>query len=117
MHDFIKSLIFKSFQIHLLDSYQTKIVSATPMNKNEVLKLKLTVTEYAAKALSILFKNEDNRGVASTVNIISMCQFWIRSKYQNVTIPILILLQHLSYSVSPSFFYVYYQINTFFYLF
>lgn len=70
------------------------------MNKSEILKLKLTVTEYAAKALSILFKDEKNKGTASTANIISVCQFWIRNKHQNVTIPILILLQHLSFSVS-----------------
>ncbi|GFY53749.1 armadillo repeat-containing protein 4 [Trichonephila inaurata madagascariensis] len=83
--------------INLLSAHQTKLICTTQTSKSELLKLKLTVAEYSAKSLSILYKDEENRRVVSASNIINICQFWIRSKHQNVTIPILILLQHLSY--------------------
>ncbi|GFQ98932.1 armadillo repeat-containing protein 4 [Trichonephila clavata] len=86
--------------INLLSAHQTKLICTTQTSKSELLKLKLTVAEYSAKSLSILYKDEENRRVASASNIINICQFWIRSKHQNVTIPILILLQHLSYVMS-----------------
>ncbi|GIY17145.1 armadillo repeat-containing protein 4 [Caerostris extrusa] len=86
--------------INLLNAHQTKLTCTSQTSKSDLLKLKLTVAQYAAKSLSILYKDEENRRVACASNIINVCQFWIRSKHQNVTIPILILLQHLSLASS-----------------
>nr|XP_042907695.1 uncharacterized protein LOC122271222 [Parasteatoda tepidariorum] len=89
--------------IHLLNTYDSKITLTTQTSKSEIFSLKLTISQYSAKSLSVLCADECNRKIACSSNIMNACQFWIRSKHQQVTTPILILLQHLSLSVfSPS---------------
>ncbi|XP_035232504.1 armadillo repeat-containing protein gudu-like, partial [Stegodyphus dumicola] len=84
----------------LLNASQSKFTIAFQGRKNELVQLKLEIAQNAAKSLSALCNNDDNRKIACSSNILEACQFWIRSKHQRVTIPILVLLQTLSVMVS-----------------
>lgn len=92
-------IILLNFQISLLDTSQKKLTFPSQMNKTDIVKLKISVARFSAKALSSLCHFEANQKVACSSNIITICNYWVRSKHEQVIIPILILLQQLSVMV------------------